>query len=315
MLPPRNLTPLLGFKEIMESLAARTRTENLSDVVRAAMQETGYEQALHDKSLSAADPLDAENRLLNLEELLSAAKEAEERGETLREFLDHASLVSDADDYNPDAPVTLMTMHSAKGLEFPVVFIVGLEEGLFPHARSKDDAAELEEERRLCYVAITRAKKQLYLMHARHRRLHGEESPAEPSRFLKEIPVEEIEDLSAGQSWLATHGQTEPLSPASEPRSPKPKLPFAGKTYNSVESLQEFFKQKGIDVDVTKSRASKATTPKKSFAPGARVRHAKYGIGYIIKREAVGDTVRLTIHFPGFGSRKLIESMTELEEV
>jgi DNA helicase-2/ATP-dependent DNA helicase PcrA len=100
----------------------------------------------------------------------------------------------------------------------------------------------------------------------------------------------------------------------SEPRSPKPKQPFAGKTYNSVESLQEFFKQKGIDVDVTKSRVPKTTTPKKPFAPGARVRHPKYGIGQIIKREAVGDTVRLTIHFPGFGSRKLVESVAELEE-
>jgi DNA helicase-2/ATP-dependent DNA helicase PcrA len=315
MLPPRSLTPLLAFKDLMEGLAAKARTEKLSDLIRAAMHDTGYVQALQDKSVSAADPLDAENRLLNLEEMISAAVEAEERGETLRDFIDHAALVSDADDYNPDAPVTLMTMHSAKGLEFPVVFVVGLEEGLFPHARSIDDAAALEEERRLCYVAITRAQKRLYLTHARYRRLHGEEMKADPSRFLKEIPVEEIDDLSPGESWLAASGRADMSSPRSDLSPPKPKQPFAGKTYNSVESIQEFFKQKGIQVDVTTLRASKAETPRKRFAPGARVRHPKYGVGQIIKREGAGQEVKLTIRFPGFGDRKLMEAVAELEEI
>src|SRR5262249_20170986 len=111
-------------------------------------------------------------------------------------------LVSDTDQYRADARVTLMTMHSAKGLEFPVVFIVGLEEGLFPHSRAFDSDADLEEERRLCYVAITRAQKNLYISHAMKRRTFGEEAGAEPSRFLNELPGELIEDISPGPSWL-----------------------------------------------------------------------------------------------------------------
>jgi DNA helicase-2/ATP-dependent DNA helicase PcrA len=268
---------------------------------------------LKEKSLAGADAPDAENRLMNLEELVSAAVEAEERGETLREFIDQAALVSDADEYDPDASVTLMTMHSAKGLEFEAVFIVGLEEGLFPHARSSHDADELEEERRLCYVAITRAQKQLYLTHARSRRLHGEEASAEPSRFLKEMPLDQLEDLSYGQSWLRS--QNAPVT-LLEPTRPKPARAFEGKTYNSIESLQEFFKQKGIAVEPKKPGAEKKTgAGRGGLSPGARVRHPKYGVGQVLKREGAGDEVKLTIRFPGFGERKLMERVAELEEL
>lgn len=312
-LPPRSLSPLQLFKDLIEWLEAYARTEKLSTVVRAAMDETGYAQALKDKALIGADALEAENRLMNLEELVSAAVEAEERGESLREFIDRAALVSDADEYDPDAAVTLMTMHSAKGLEFEVVFIVGLEEGLFPHARSSHDAAELEEERRLCYVAITRAQKQLYLTHARSRRLHGEEVSTEPSRFLKEVPLDQLEDLSYGQSWLRS--QNAPVA-SREPARSKPARAFEGKTYNSIESLQEYFKQKGIAVDLKKSGAEKKPGgPRTGLSPGARVRHPKYGVGQVLKREGAGDEVKLTIRFPGFGDRKLMERVAELEEL
>ncbi|MBI3950612.1 MAG: DUF3553 domain-containing protein [Acidobacteria bacterium] len=313
MLPARTLQPLRLFEGILERLATLARTEPISRIVQAAMEETGYVQALEGKSLSGADALDAENRLMNLEELMSAAAEAEERGETLREFIDHAALVSDADDYDPDAPVTLMTMHSAKGLEFPVVFIVGLEEGLFPHSRSKDDPAELEEERRLCYVAITRAQKQLYLMHARSRRVHGEETSAEPSRFLNEMPLDQLEDLSYGQSWLKSrHAPARSFEPA----PPKPTRTFMGKTYNSVESLQEFFKQKGMAINPEKPEAEKKPPKhRRGLTPGARVRHPKYGVGQVLKREGSGHDVKLTIRFPGFGERKLMERVAELEEL
>jgi DNA helicase-2/ATP-dependent DNA helicase PcrA len=314
MLPARSLQPLQSFKGILENLESIARTESISTVIKAAMEETGYIQALKEKSLSAADAMDAENRLLNLEELLSAATEAEERGESLREFIDHAALVSDADDYDPDAPVTLMTMHSAKGLEFPVVFIVGLEDGLFPHARSKNDTAELEEERRLCYVAITRAQQQLYLTHARSRRLHGEEKSSEPSQFLKEMPADELQDLSIGQSWLQSrHTPTRSLATAAVT---KPKRSFEGKTYNSLDSLQDFFKQKGIDVKAKKPEPPKATTHQPGGLDiGSRVRHPKYGIGQVVKREGQGDDVKLTIRFPGFGERKMLQRVAELEKL
>src|SRR5207244_4018422 len=147
---------------------------------------------------------EAEARLENLQELVNAAVDYDEQGaEGLREFIDHSALVSDQDQYKRDAPVTLLTVHSAKGLEFPLVFIVGLEDGLFPHSRSATDQAELEEERRLCYVAMTRAERYLYVTHAMTRRVYGEELASEPSQFLNEMPLELIEDLSRGKSWLS----------------------------------------------------------------------------------------------------------------
>ena len=156
----------------------------VSDIVRAAILETGYETALRSEKTDEAD-----GRLENLQELVSAAVDYDELGlEGLREFIDHSALVSDQDDYKRDAAVTLMTAHSAKGLEFPVVFIVGLEDGLFPHSRSATDPAELEEERRLAYVAMTRAERFLYVTHAMKRRVYGEELASEPSQFLNEMP-------------------------------------------------------------------------------------------------------------------------------
>src|SRR6185436_18853210 len=159
--------------------------------------DTGYVRALQEEKSE-----EAEGRLYNIEELVTAAVEAEEQQESLRDFIDHAALVSDTDQYKADARVTLMSIHAAKGLEFPVVFLVGLEENLFPHSRANTSEEELEEERRLCYVAITRAQKHLYITHAMQRRIFGEESITEPSRFLNELPIELLENLSPGASWL-----------------------------------------------------------------------------------------------------------------
>src|SRR4029079_5160512 len=162
----------------------------VSDIVKAAIFETGYENALKGEKTD-----EAEARLENLQELVNAAVDYDEQGiDGLREFIDHSALVSDTDQYKGAAPVTLMTDHSAKGLEFPLVFIVGLEDGLFPHSRSATDPAELEEERRLCYVAMTRAEKFLYVTHAMKRRVYGEELASEPSQFLNEMPLELMED-------------------------------------------------------------------------------------------------------------------------
>ena len=129
--------------------------------------------------------------------MANAAQDGEQRGETLSEFLDHAALVSDTDKYNADSRVTLMSLHAAKGLEFPLVFLAGLEEGLFPHSRTLNDPNGLEEERRLCYVGMTRAMDTLVLTRAHYRRRYGNDAPEAsiPSRFLEEIPGRLIENL------------------------------------------------------------------------------------------------------------------------
>ena len=149
--------------------------------------------------LEADNDPEAESRLGNLNELVNAAAEAAERGETIAEFLDHAALVSDTDDLDERAPVSLLTLHNAKGLEFPIVFLAGMEEGLFPHIRSLDSKAAMEEERRLCYVGMTRAEKRLFLTSARYRRRFGGGQPEAsiPSRFLSEVPKALVEDLGS----------------------------------------------------------------------------------------------------------------------
>ncbi len=224
-LSPRAVAALANFQRIINGLAAHTgeseppavaggppgptfsedsardseSTSPVSDLVKAAIIGTGYENAL-----KAENSDEAEARLENLQELVNAAVDYDEQGaQGLRDFIDHSALVSVADQYKADVPVTLMTAHSAKGLEFPLVFIVGLEDGLFPHSRSLSDASDIEEERRLCYVAMTRAEKYLYVTHAVTRRVYGEELASEPSQFLNEMPLNLIEDLSRGKSWLS----------------------------------------------------------------------------------------------------------------
>ncbi|HYE75369.1 MAG TPA: 3'-5' exonuclease, partial [Blastocatellia bacterium] len=357
-LPARATTALQSFRDIVTRLVEKTQTAQLSEIVKAAIIDTGYERALKSENTE-----EAEARLLNLEELVNAAAESEEQGEGLRDFLDHAALVSDADQYQAEAQVTLMTMHAAKGLEFPLVFIAGLEENLFPHSRVRDNMAELEEERRLCYVAITRAEKYLYITHAMKRRVYGEEMPAEPSRFLMEFPLDLIEDISTGPSWLrfatktSTRENYEALDALTSDESYQPKRTgqFQGKTYNSVDSVKEFFARQGKKIDGgsfgssgSSSSSSQNRPPanrsnyssgsssssNRSYGSGSssskssgssssggsglranmRVKHAKYGIGLIIRVEGEGDDAKLTINFPGYGTKKMIAKYAGLEK-
>ncbi|MGB6973203.1 MAG: UvrD-helicase domain-containing protein [Terracidiphilus sp.] len=165
----------------------------LPELIRFLIDRTGYIKALE----AEASP-EAFSRIENLKELANAAHDAEARGETLAEFLDHAALASDTDQYDPDARVTLMTLHAAKGLEFPLVFLAGLEEGLFPHSRTLSNPEELEEERRLCYVGMTRAMNALILTRAHYRRRYGNDAPemSIPSRFLEEVPNQLVQNLT-----------------------------------------------------------------------------------------------------------------------
>jgi len=287
----------------------------VSDIVRTAIQDTGYETALRSEKTDEAD-----GRLENLQELVNAAVDYDELGvEGVREFIDHSALVSDQDEYKRDAPVTLMTAHSAKGLEFPVVFIVGLEDGLFPHSRSATDAAELEEERRLAYVAMTRAERYLYVTHAMKRRVYGEELASEPSQFLNEMPIDLIDDLSPGKSWLSfAKGSSAIDYEQGEYR--KEKKRFVGKTYDSADSINEFFRQRNKMLGQTAGSSAKLKPTESNaggsaqFVPGSYVKHSKYGRGLVLRREGAGESAKLTVSFPGYGQKKLVEKYANLEK-
>ncbi len=180
----------------------------LPELIRFLIDRSGYIRVLEQEGSP-----EAISRIENLKELANAAQDAEERGETLAEFLDHAALVSDTDQYNADSRVTLMSLHAAKGLEFPLVFLAGLEEGLFPHSRTLNDPNGLEEERRLCYVGMTRAMDTLIITRAQYRRRYGNDAPEAsiPSRFLEEIPGRLMENLSpnpgrANNGWGSRQG-------------------------------------------------------------------------------------------------------------
>jgi DNA helicase-2/ATP-dependent DNA helicase PcrA len=320
-LSARAVNALRNFRNIVTRLGELATNENpdstsqVSDVVRAALMDTGYDYWLRSEKTE-----EAEARLENLQELVNAAVDYDDQGiEGLREFIDHSALVSDQDDYKRDAPVTLMTVHSAKGLEFPLVFVVGLEDGLFPHSRSANDPEDLEEERRLAYVAMTRAERYLYVTHAMKRRVYGEEIASEPSQFLNEMPSELLEDLSLGKSWLYFRRDADALEVAPPEAPPREKKKYMGKTYNSVDSIAEFFKQRNRQMGqspepkpVKPSTASSSSSAGGEFTPGSYVKHSKYGRGLVLRREGAGESAKLTVSFPGYGQKKLVEKYAGL---
>jgi DNA helicase-2/ATP-dependent DNA helicase PcrA len=220
----------------------------LPELIRFLLDRTGYIKALEIEGSP-----EAFSRIENLKELANAAHDAEARGETLAEFLDHAALASDTDQFDPDARVTLMTLHAAKGLEFPLVFLAGLEEGLFPHSRTLNNPDELEEERRLCYVGMTRAMNSLILTRAHYRRRYGNDAPemSIPSRFLEEVPSRLIENLG-GRSPAQSSSWATPGYPKTFSRRPGATSDFADRHYNYEDENQE-----------------SPRSPAKSFTPGS----------------------------------------------
>jgi DNA helicase-2/ATP-dependent DNA helicase PcrA len=237
--PARAEAALRAFKGLLEELGEFASTHPVADVLRQILDRTGYA-----KMLEADNDPESESRLGNLSELVNAASEAAERGETVAEFLDHAALVSDSDALDERAPVSLLTLHNAKGLEFPIVFLAGMEEGLFPHMRSLDSKAAMEEERRLCYVGMTRAQQRLFLTSARYRRRFGggQQEATIPSRFLREVPRTLVEDLSVKQPRTS---QVDLYSEQHEVRETAQRNLYTGKTYNSVENIHQFFAERG----------------------------------------------------------------------
>ncbi len=181
------------------------------------------------------------SRIENLKELANAAHDAEVRGETLADFLDHAALASDTDQYDPEARVTLMTLHAAKGLEFPLVFLAGLEEGLFPHSRTLMNPEELEEERRLCYVGMTRAMNTLILTRAHYRRRYGNDAPEQsvPSRFLEEVPTQLVENLGGTLAGMVVRRLRQRPGIAAGRRQRTQFNDFESRHYNYEDESQE----------------------------------------------------------------------------
>jgi DNA helicase-2/ATP-dependent DNA helicase PcrA len=316
--PARAEAALRAFERLIGELTDLVTSEPLDEILRQAIARSGYGRMLE----SDNDP-ESESRLANLNELVNAAAEAAERGETLTDFLDHAALVADSDDLDARAAVSLLTMHNAKGLEWPVVFIAGLEEGLFPHSRSLNSNAEMEEERRLCYVGMTRAQKRLILSWARYRRRFGGGQPEAcvASRFLKEVPRERLLKLredAAGGRYVDLFAERH------EVRETVKKNLYTGKTYNSLDNIAQYFSERGIAAPrpaapVTRPTAPVAQVPaarpiapvaqaprKKPLGPGASVNHPKYGHGMILRREGEGEDAKLTVSFPGYGLKKLI---------
>jgi DNA helicase-2/ATP-dependent DNA helicase PcrA len=322
--PTRAEAALAAFRKLIEELRETGATAPVDDVIRAVLERTGYMAML-----KRDDTPDAENRIENLEELANAAAEAAERGEGIAEFLDHAALVSDADSVDEHAQISLLTIHNAKGLEFPVVFLAGMEEGLFPHVRSIESESGMEEERRLCYVGMTRAQKRLILSWARYRRRFGG-GPSEPcmaSRFLKEVPAALTEPLGRGNVPDEVNLMAEQFLVRESAR----RNTYTGKTYNSLDNIAEFFaaRQQGKSAPAQAASPPPAAKPKTSVPPaqpkpaarggggklttGSVIYHPTYGKGTVVRREGDGEDAKLTVSFPGYGLKKLIAKYAGLK--
>jgi DNA helicase-2/ATP-dependent DNA helicase PcrA len=327
LFPARAESALRIFKTMLEELGISAAEGKVDSMLREILDRTGYGRMLEIDN----DP-EAESRLGNLSELVNAASEAAERGETIPEFLDHAALVSDTDNLDERAPVSLLTLHNAKGLEFPIVFLAGMEEGLFPHMRSLDSKAAMEEERRLCYVGMTRSEKRLFLTSARYRRRFGggQQEATIPSRFLREVPRALVEDL--GQSRQRSAPQVDLFAEQYEVREAAKRNLYTGKTYNSVDNIQQFFAERGKAATPATSHQPPAAPPPipnpqsrpavpprpagrtRGFRAGATIRHPKYGRGTVLRREGDGEDAKLTVSFPGYGLKKLVEKYAGIQE-
>ncbi len=291
-LAPRSRRALGAFHELMTDFLESVDQMSGIDLLQRVIEKSRYVEVLQQEGTE-----EALGRIDNIRELLTAAEESAARGESLRDFLDNAALVSDQDDYDERAPVTLMTLHTAKGLEFPVVFIIGMEDGLFPHNRSLTERTSLEEERRLFYVGMTRAEDRLYLSASRYRRTFGTMDPmiSEVSRFLEEIPAELIEGLEVSVPLRA---------------EPRERTTYSGETYNTVGAVQDFLKSKGPSA---RNRGRGPITGR--WKQGTRVKHPKFGVGTILRMEGTGDEAKLTVSFSNYGLKKMIAKYASLEVV
>jgi len=286
-----------AFCDLMRSLRKAAATLTPAALAEKVLEDSGYRDAL-----AAEASIEAEGRLENLLELVGQMREYEKEAEepTLPGFLEKIALASDVDGYDPEkGAVSLMTVHTAKGLEFPLVFLAGLEEGVFPHARSIDDDAAIEEERRLCYVAVTRAMKRLFLCRARRRRLAGQELGGVPSRFLKDIPPECAESIVMarpayfdvdtegagpwGGNWSRTVDERPRVSPALSRPAPA-RTPSRGEITVHYDDGGD---EHGLRI-------------------GAKLSHPSFGVGEVRAWQGAGKDLKVTIRFPKAGVKTIL---------
>jgi DNA helicase II / ATP-dependent DNA helicase PcrA len=300
LLNPRQTASLTAFRDLIVSLSEMARKEAVSIALGKVIDQSGYLRDLREDRSE-----EAEGRIENLMELVSAAREYESREPepSLGGFVDRLSLLSDVDkeEGTREARVLLMTLHSAKGLEFPVVVMAGLEEGLFPHSRASEDEAELEEERRLCYVGITRARTKLVLTSAARRRHFGDYQATQPSRFLEEIPPDLLEQEFSTYSspYAATRGgwdyRPNPYGRAS-------RAGYAGR--NRV-------KEDPAPFDVAQEDQSAFG----HLSAGRKVRHGQFGLGTVLSVEELDDDMKLVVKFATVGTKTLRAKYAKLEMV
>ncbi len=319
---PRAREAVRDFHDLMLRLRGRVETAPLPDLVRAVVENTG----LIDKLKESGKAEDA-MRVENLQEFVTVAASFTRRNPEagLQEFLEHIALISDIDQADElSGSVSLMTLHSAKGLEFPVVFMVSMEEGIFPHERSMGDEHEIEEERRLAYVGITRAQKMLYLSHAFHRTIYGETRRQKPSRFLADLPDELLD-------------RRQRYSEASQPRMLDPgeqvlEEPSGGRQID-IAAILTRARENGAEAARREDETAELEKPKRPRKPrkrarksgddgdaawraGEKVRHAKFGQGIIVSAEPDAGDWKVTVAFKGGGGvKKLLAGVAKLEKL
>ncbi len=330
--------------EAVEGFRVPGAAANTAELLKFLIDRTRYIKLLEEE-----DTPEAYSRIENLRELVNAAMDSRDRGETLDQFLDHAALVSDADQYDEHSQITLMTLHAAKGLEFPLVVLAGMEEGLFPHSRTLIEPDQIEEERRLCYVGMTRAMDTLILSRAVYRRRYGTDMPeaSVPSRFLEEVPAELVEELGGARRRASGYAERpsyadraardasgrraaaydregthysyedEDQSAAWDPgrvkvRSDTPRASRPLQSYNSIDNIAEFFASRGKKFARPKLPVEEPSG-RVGFRPGQNVKHPKYGEGTVFRREGDGEDAKITVQFPRFGLKKLVEKYAQLE--
>jgi len=292
--PNRAAASLAAFRDLIVNLTEMARRESVSIAIGKMLDQSGYLQDLREERSE-----DAESRIENLAELVSAAREYESRDPeaSLGGFVDRLSLLSDADEEqgSRDARVWMMTLHSAKGLEFPVVILAGLEEGLFPHSRSSNDEEELEEERRLCYVGMTRARSRLVLTGAARRRIFGEYQSSEASRFIDEVPAELVDRILPSFSSSPYQGNFPHYEFRTNPYG-------RGRRGSRIREDEPTYAYE--DEDQSTGMA---------LRPGMRVKHPQFGVGSVISVEALADDTKLVVRFAAVGVKTLRAKFARLE--
>ena len=293
---------LASFVAMMDEAGAQLGETSYPELTKELIENSGYGAMLREEAQGAmteGERSDARNRLENLEQLLAGMEEHMGNEASLQDYLESVALITDLDAYDPSLDrVTLMTLHAAKGLEFPVVFMTGMEEGLFPHSRTVEEGEDIEEERRLCYVGMTRAMEKLFLTHARQRRIYGSFQFNPPSRFLGEIPEHLLDQIAAppksGLQQTGNHnlasvfealgqqeeaGGEEPLFEEEDFEEPVRMVPDA---------------EEGVKI-------------------GMHVRHPRFGLGTIRRIEGTGDSQKVTVWFNTIGPKKLLLKFAGLE--